>query len=62
MSFGPNSTDPDRVDERVLLINGEYVDLGDDFISFISILDDFHEDDVPLGEARLQEPFVDEEE
>lgn len=62
MSFGPISTNPDKIDERRLLINGEDVDLGDDFIAFVSILDEFHEEDVPLGEARLQEPFVDEEE
>lgn len=45
----------------VLLINEEFVDLGDDFIAFISIIDEFHEEDVPLGEARLQQPFEDEE-
>jgi hypothetical protein len=61
ISFGPVSTDPDKVDERRLLINGEDVELGDDFIAFISILDEHHEDDVPLGESVLQQPFVDED-
>jgi hypothetical protein len=46
-----------REHDRRLLINGEDVDLGDDFIEFISIIDDFHEDDVPLGEASLQQPY-----
>lgn len=44
-------------DNRRLLINGEDIDLGDDFISFISILDEFHEDDVPLNTAVLQQPW-----
>jgi hypothetical protein len=43
LNFGPKSADPDKVDERTLLLDGEYVDLGDDFISFISILDDYRE-------------------
>jgi hypothetical protein len=59
ISFGQNSTDPDKVDERTLLIDGEYVDLGDDLIEFISMLDEFHDGDIPLGEASLQEPWVD---
>ena len=43
ISFTDPSTDPDKIDERRLLINGEDVDLGDDFIEFISILDDYHD-------------------
>jgi hypothetical protein len=63
MSFGPISTDPDKVDERRLLINGEDVDLGDDFIEFISILDDYHEqpDGGELGKTIRQEPYQEEE-
>lgn len=61
ISFGPNSTDPDKVDERTILLNGEYVDLGDDFIDFISILDEYHEQSGKLGTTVLQQPFVNEE-
>jgi hypothetical protein len=60
ISFGAKSADPDKVDERRLLINGEDVDLGDDFIEFISILDDYNEQGGGgLGQTIRQRPFQD---
>jgi hypothetical protein len=59
LSFGPNSTDPDRIDERSLLLDGEYRDFGDDFIAFISILDEYHDQGGELGKTIRQRPFQD---
>lgn len=61
ISFGPNSDDTDKVDERTLLINGEYVDLGDALVDFLSILDFHHEYDIPVGQVHYQEPFPKEQ-
>jgi hypothetical protein len=57
ISFGSNSTDPDNVDERTILLNGEYVDLGDDMIDFISVLDEYQDQHGELGKTIRQQPF-----
>jgi hypothetical protein len=62
MSFGAKCTDPDKVDERTILIDGEDIDLGDDFIAFVSILDEYHEQGGELGKTVRQESFQQEEE
>jgi hypothetical protein len=41
-----------------LLFNGRFVDVGDDFISYISIIDDYHEQgNGEIGKTVRQEPF-----
>jgi hypothetical protein len=50
MTFGPG---PD------MLINGPYLDLGDDFISYISIIDEYHDQGGELNKTIRQEPFSD---
>lgn len=57
LSFGPGPHG-----ERTVLIDGEYVDLNDDTIAFISIIDDYHEQDGgELNKTIRQQPFEDEE-
>jgi hypothetical protein len=55
MSFGPGPHG-----DQTVLIDGEYVDLGDDFIEFISIIDDYHEHPVGRSKKIRQEPYRDE--
>jgi hypothetical protein len=46
---------------RTLLFNGEFVDVGDDFISYLSILDDYHEQNGgEMGQTIRQQPFDDQ--
>jgi hypothetical protein len=50
-------------DGSQLFIDGEYRDLGDDFIPVLSILDDYHEQPGAggIGITIRQQPFQDEE-
>lgn len=49
-------------DGSQLFIDGEYRELGDDFIAFISILDEYHEqNDGEMGVTIRQQPFQEEE-
>jgi len=45
-----------------LLFNGNFVDVGDDFIGYVSLIDDYHEHDGEPGKTLRLEPFEDEEE
>ena len=40
-----------------LLFNGSFVDVGDDFISYVSMLDDYHERGGEPGKTLRVEPF-----
>jgi hypothetical protein len=46
---------------RSLLINDEFRDLGDDFIEYISLIDDYHEQGGgELGKSLLMRPWQDD--
>jgi len=40
-----------------LLFNGNFIDVGDDFISYVSMIDQYHEDGGEPGKTLRLEPF-----
>jgi hypothetical protein len=44
-----------------MLFNGEFVDVGDDFIAYVSIVDEYHNQGGGVGKTIRQEPFDDGE-
>jgi hypothetical protein len=44
-----------------LFIDGEYKELGDDFIAYVSIIDEYHEQGGEMGKTIRQQPYQDEE-
>jgi hypothetical protein len=54
------TVDPSAEAGRTLLFNDVFVDVDDDFIPFVSILDDYHEQNGgEIGITLEQEPFED---
>lgn len=50
-------------DERRMLINGKDIELGDDFIPFISLFDDYHEQNGgEIGQTIRMRPYDDGQE
>lgn len=49
-----------RAGQTLMFLDGEYHDLGDDFIRYLSIIDEYHEHGGDIGTTIRQVPFRDE--
>jgi len=45
-----------------LLFNGEFVDVQDDFISYVSLIDDYYEQGGEIGKTIRMKPYQDDPE
>ena len=51
------SFDYDGDPNRTMLFNGKFIDVGDDFVSYLSITDEYHDQGGTIGQTIRQEPF-----